>query len=274
MSVKKIGLVALVCAVFLLAGPAGKVSANHSWGGYHWERSANPVQLSLGNNLSGEWQQSFGIAVADWNSSSVLSLLGVPGSTGTRRCKADPGEIEVCNDTYGNNGWLGIAGISVSGSHIVSAYVKLNDTYYSGAPYNTPAWRNLVMCQEIGHAFGLDHQDENFNNANLGTCMDYTNDPSTNQHPNNHDYQQLADIYSHLDGDGGGGGGGGGNGPPDCRGRNCRADIDFSDPRQWGRVIETDDQGRPILYMRDLGNGRKHFTHIYPVRDTHRGRPH
>ncbi len=33
------------------------------------------------------------------------------------------------------------------------------------------------MCQEIGHDFGLDHQDENFNNPNLGTCMDYTNDP-------------------------------------------------------------------------------------------------
>jgi hypothetical protein len=40
------------------------------------------------------------------------------------------------------------------------------------------------MCQEVGHTFGLDHQDENFNNTNLGTCMDYTNDPSTNQHPN------------------------------------------------------------------------------------------
>ena len=55
------------------------------------------------------------------------------------------------------------------------------------------------MCQEVGHTFGLDHQDENFNNANLGTCMDYTNDPSTNQHPNKHDYDELITIYSHLD---------------------------------------------------------------------------
>jgi hypothetical protein len=29
--------------------------------------------------------------------------------------------------------------------------------------------------------------------------MDYTNDPSTNQHPNKHDYDELALIYSHLD---------------------------------------------------------------------------
>ena len=49
----------------------------------------------------------------------------------------------------------------------------------------------MVMCQEVGHDFGLDHQDENFNNPNLGTCMDYTNDPSTNQHPNAHDYEEL-----------------------------------------------------------------------------------
>ena len=47
--------------------------------------------------------------------------------------------------------------------------------------------------------FGLDHQDEVFDNPNLGTCMDYTNDPSTNQHPNQHDYDELALIYSHLD---------------------------------------------------------------------------
>ncbi|NUR29401.1 MAG: hypothetical protein HOV83_26740, partial [Catenulispora sp.] len=29
--------------------------------------------------------------------------------------------------------------------------------------------------------------------------MDYTNDWSTNQHPNTHDYNELATIYSHSD---------------------------------------------------------------------------
>jgi hypothetical protein len=48
-----------------------------------------------------------------------------------------------------------------------------------------------VSCQEVGHTLGLDHQDENFNNANLGTCMDYKNNQSTNQHPNKHDYDQF-----------------------------------------------------------------------------------
>ena len=54
------------------------------------------------------------------------------------------------------------------------------------------------MCQEIGHTFGLDHQDES--GADLHTCMDYADNPDAdNTHPNTHDYEQLASIYAHLD---------------------------------------------------------------------------
>ena len=75
----------------------------------------------------------------------------------------------------------------------------MNDTYFNTARYNTTAWKNLVLCQEIGHTFGLDHQDENFSNTPLGSCMDYSSDPTLNQHPNQHDYDQLELIYGHLD---------------------------------------------------------------------------
>jgi hypothetical protein len=105
----------------------------------------------------------------------------------------------VRNSRYGNTGWLGIASISLSGGHIVQGTTKLNDTYFDTPTYNTPAWRALVTCQEVGHDYGLDHQDEDFNNANLNTCMDYTNNPASNQHPNAHDYQQLLDIYNHVE---------------------------------------------------------------------------
>jgi hypothetical protein len=54
------------------------------------------------------------------------------------------------------------------------------------------------MCQEIGHTWGLDHQDES--GADFHTCMDYaTNPDSDNTHPNRHDYEELALIYSHVD---------------------------------------------------------------------------
>lgn len=119
-----------------------------------------------------------------------------------KRCVPPTGKVEVCNASYGFNGWLGVAGIYLTGGHIYKGYVKLNDSYFNTSTYNKPEWRRLVTCQEVGHTFGLDHQDENFNNANLGTCMDYTNNPlgpPSHEHPNAHDYDQLETIYSHLD---------------------------------------------------------------------------
>ncbi|MDH3493507.1 MAG: hypothetical protein OEM82_08155 [Acidobacteriota bacterium] len=255
------------CAVIFFA--SNKVEADHQWGNYHWASTSNPDNLLLGNNLSSQWYPSFVQSISDWNASTVIGVSETAGGTRPRQCRITAGRIEVCNDSYGNTGWLGIAGISVSGTHITGAYVKLNDTYYNNPPYNTAPWRNFVMCQEIGHAFGLDHQDEAFNNTNFGTCMDYTNDPvgpPNNEHPDGHDYQQLELIYNHTDG-------GGGDptptpSPTPCRGRGCNgngADIDFGDSREWGQVVERDDSGRPILYVRNLGNGKKHFTHVFPV---------
>lgn len=255
----RVALFAIFLTVFLVADNA--VNADHAWGNYHWARTSNPVVLTLGDNVSGAWDLHLVTAEIDWEQSQALSLSIVAGQTDPRRCRAATGKIEVCNDTYGFNGWLGIAGISISGDHITSSYVKLNDSYFNTSTYNTVPWRNLVMCQEVGHAFGLDHQDENFNNANLGTCMDYTNDPLSNQHPNQHDYEQLLNIYNHTDGSGGGGG------EEPCRGKGCNGknSVDFDHPSEWGRVVERDNSGRPIVYVRDFGNGRKQITHIFPL---------
>ena len=183
--------------------------ANHSWGGYHWARTANPFTIKLGNNLSSGWQTYLSKASSDWSKSTVLDTSIVAGQSGSRKCRATLGRVEVCNNTYGNNGWLGIASISLqSGTlHITQGTVRLNDTYFNQAQYNTAAWRQMVACQEIGHTFGLDHQDTNFTNTNLGTCMDYTNNPTgggtngslSNTSPNQHDYDELVTIYSHLD---------------------------------------------------------------------------
>ena len=104
-------------------------------------------------------------AIADWNAAAELNLVKVAGGTKPRNCRPTAGRIEVCNATYGNNGWLGIAQIWASGAHITQAITKLNDTYFNTPTYNTPAWRRLVTCQEIAHDFGLDHQDEAFTNT-------------------------------------------------------------------------------------------------------------
>lgn len=197
-------VLALTMSATLTAMLAIPAQASHSWGGYHWGRTANPFALKLGDNVTGAWDAHLSTASSDWSASSVLDTNVVAGTvTNRKRCTPTKGRVEVCNTTYGYNGWLGIAGIAVSGGHITSGYVKLNDSYFDSPSYNTPAWRLFVTCQEIGHTLGLDHTDEAFDNANQGTCMDYTNTPAgppSNEHPFAHDYEQLETTYAHLDG--------------------------------------------------------------------------
>lgn len=251
----------MALAVSLSAGAFASIAyANHSWGGYHWARTSNPFTLKLSDNVSSTWDSYLGTTSGDWSVSSVLDTTIIAGVF-NKNCRPTNGRVEVCNKAYGKNGWLGVAQIWInSSSHITQGTVKVNDTYFNTARYNTPAWRNLVMCQEVGHTLGLDHQDETFDNPNLGTCMDYTNNPSTNQHPNQHDYDELALIYGHLDStntiassiDGGG------KGKPATVGQ----DIDLNDPSAWGRAVKQDARGHNSLYERDLGNGEKLFTFV------------
>jgi hypothetical protein len=196
------GITVAVTAAVIMVGLVSPASANHSWGGYHWARTANPFTLRVGDNVDANWDAYLDTAISDWSASAVLDLAKVAGSARPKSCRPTAGRIEVCNSKYGGTGWLGVAQIWLNGSHITQATAKMNDTYFNTPQYNTPAWRRLVMCQEIAHGFGLDHQDENFNNPNLGTCMDYTSDPDgplSNEHPNTHDYDELETIYAHFD---------------------------------------------------------------------------
>ncbi|MBI2337739.1 hypothetical protein HYU95_01005 [Candidatus Daviesbacteria bacterium] len=237
-------IASIVFSIFL----SSTALANHSWGGYHWARTANPFTVKLGNNVSSVWNPILSTTFNDWSQSTVLDTTIVNGGTKARNCRPTLGRVEVCNAKYGNNGWLGIAQIWASGLHIVQGITKVNDTYFNTATYNTTAWRNLVMCQEVGHTLGLDHQDENFNNSNMGTCMDYTNNPDSNQHPNQHDYDELELIYSHLDL------------------TNTISQTLFpvqgnlDNPTEWGKLVKK--QGRVAVFERNFGLGNKLFTFV------------
>jgi hypothetical protein len=252
-------IVFMLMLVFALAAFPASVNANHSWGGYHWARTANPFTLKVGDNVNSAWDVYLDTAIADWSQSTVLDLMKVAGGARPKNCRPTSGRIEVCNARYGNNGWLGIAQIWITGSvHITQATTKVNDTYFDTPTYNTPAWRRLVMCQEIAHDFGLDHQDENFNNPNLGTCMDYTSDPDgppSNEHPNSHDFQQLVTIYTHLDSfnsyD---------NSNPVPPGF---ANADVHAQENWGTKVRESADGRSALFVRDFGNGNQIFTFVF-----------
>lgn len=222
---------------------------SHSWGSYHWARTSNPFNLEVGDNVTSEWDSYLNTTVSDWSRSTVLDLTKVAGQASTRRCKGTTGRVEVCNARYGNNGWLGIASISITGgTHITLGTVKVNDTYFQTSTYNTPAWRNLVMCQEVGHTIGLDHQDEDFGNEPLGTCMDYSSDPIPNQHPNAHDYDELGDIYAHLDS-----ATTVGAAVPEGNGESADG---------WGQLVSSSRGGGVETYRRDFGNGNSVVTHV------------
>jgi hypothetical protein len=240
-------------SVFLVASALVAVPsmalANHSWGGYHWARQSNPFNLKVGDNVSGAWDSILNTTISDWTQSTVLDMTKVAGGTRPKPCKPTAGRVEVCNARYGSTNWLGIAQIWITnGTHITQGITKVNDTWFDTAQYNTTAWRNLVMCQEVGHTIGLDHQDENFNNANLGTCMDYTNNPSTNQHPNSHDYQELQTIYGHLDNT--------------TTVGATPTGVNANAANSWGKLVSTSANGRTSTYVQHLGNGQSIVTHV------------
>jgi len=258
-------------AALIIGGVSAALYASHSWGGYHWARTSNPFTLKLGDNVSSTWDAHLTVASSDWSVSDVLDTTVVTGGTDARRCKPTSGRVEVCAAKYGFNGWLGLAQIWVSGGHIAQAVTKMNDSYFNTSTYKKPEWRQFVMCQEIGHTFGLSHQDENFSNPNLGSCMDYTNDPDglvvgqdDNTSPNLHDYQQLGTIYAHLDSTTTVGqtasGPGNGKMPP------AMDDIEFSGPAQWGRLVQGSQQHGFSVYELDFGGGNKVLTHVLWVR--------
>jgi hypothetical protein len=198
----------ILAAALLLGAVAAfsalPASANHSWNGYHWARTTPTFTVQLGDNVSGLWDGMLGTASSDWSQSNVLDTTVVAGGTRPKPCKPTAGRVEVCSASYGNSGWLGLAQIWITGgTHITQGVVKNNDYYFGNSTYqyNNTAEMQHVICQEIGHTFGLDHQDES--GISLNTCMDYYHNTSATDtkstHPNSHDYQELATIYSHTD---------------------------------------------------------------------------
>ena len=189
-------IIAAAAAVLLTATLAGTASASHSWSTYHWARTSNPFTIRVIDANTSTWDSHLDAAISDWDASTVLNVVEEPGAE-DKRCRAVSGKVKSCNGKYGQNGWLGVAQIWLTGGHISQGTAKMNDTYFAMPQYNDPTKRQHVMCQEIGHDWGLGHQDES--GADLNTCMDYSS-KLDNPDPNAHDYQQLVTIYgSHFD---------------------------------------------------------------------------
>jgi hypothetical protein len=250
MRTQKARFMFVLAVIVMLAAFPFSAGATHSWGNYHWARTSNPFTVKVINSMTADWDDNLNVAVSDWNSSSVMNVVQESGSddaTTRQRCRAVKGKVRSCNYTYGINGWLGLAQIWVRGSHITQGTAKMNDSYM--ATGYTETNRQHVICQEIGHDWGLDHQDES--GADLNTCMDY-DDALGNAHPNAHDYEQLGIIYAHLD--------------SSTTVGAAPAGFDNADvhaQENWGTKVRESADGRSAIFVRDFGNGNQIFTFVF-----------
>lgn len=105
-------------------------------------------------------------------------------------------DVSVFDDNFGDTGWDGLATIEstelFNWNHITHAHARLNTYYVDNSPYNNAWERRAIFCQEIGHTFGLDHDD-------TGSCMGFgyfSNATNTiNGHNTNDVYNKYR--YSH-----------------------------------------------------------------------------
>ena len=242
--------------------------ATHSWSGYHWARTTPQFTLKLGNNMTtADWRAHLTQTSSDWNSGNSAVLTAIVAGTAGKRCSMVAGTTQVCNGTYGSNGWLGLASINISGgTHITQGSAKMNDTYFNTSTYNNPNERLHVVCQEVAHTFGLDHQSTDGSSQN--SCMDYFSNTGANAtstlstKPNAHDFAQLNLIYAHLDSTStvamiAAQVAAFSQGP-------AAADRDISDdPQSWGQLVRQSLNGRSSYYERENGDGSRNATHVY-----------
>ena len=124
---------ALSCTAVLLAASFA-ANATHSWANYHWARTSQNFPLQVVDSNTPDWDGELSQTLTDWSTSTAfnLSVTSYDDSSRTRKlCRAVSGKIRSCNAAYGNNGWLGLASINISGDHITQGTSKMNDSYSS-----------------------------------------------------------------------------------------------------------------------------------------------
>ncbi len=142
--------------ILLLTALNANLAFGHRWSSWHWDKSTIRV---------GIWSctADAGAARSDWDSHTDLSLPTSSSHT----------DISVWCGNFGDTGWWGLASIEDSSfdwwhcfwwCRIEHGHARFNSFYGGSTGTGTASDRRGVLCQEIGHLFGLDH-------SNTGDCM-------------------------------------------------------------------------------------------------------
>ena len=188
------------------------------------EGTKGTFELVVLNNLcdkDGEqsllWKPFLKQVISDWNENGTLKIIEKKTKTNGKEkimsCNNSPlfynGFVNIVNGSWSDEKWEGLARWRSRGGHIQSVVVLMNEFYLFNEkkPSNSNDLnRRQTLCHEIGHALGLNHQDENHFNRNTGSCMDYSSKieggpfygPS-NVAPNAIDFQSLKEAYTSND---------------------------------------------------------------------------
>lgn len=159
----------------------------------HWDRTSIVAHVKFLDFTSSTWP--VGTATADWDQAQGVDPDWVVADA-SNTCGADCVRMEErtpANDPLFGANCTGYYGYWTnrspdSNNHWTPDNKVRFNTSCSGHDY---PWRRAMVCQELGHALGLDHS------ASTNSCM-YLQPGPADATPSPHDYYMLkAVIYDH-----------------------------------------------------------------------------
>eukprot|EP00980_Cylindrotheca_fusiformis_P005348 scaffold1138_cov128-Cylindrotheca_fusiformis.AAC.30 len=159
-------------------------------------RNNQGLTLSILNAMEDKYDNLLAEAVKNWDAGAPVDslTLTLEKIDYDYDCKEKNGVMKACNGDYGDNGWRGLNEVKLNSvtKIIVSSTARMNDHYLKSSSVEQKLY---TICHELGHGFGLPHWDIDFDNKDLGTCMDYTRRPGNNMYPSESNFQYLAELY-------------------------------------------------------------------------------
>jgi uncharacterized protein DUF4953 len=167
----------------LLLAWAAPAQAHHSWSHYHWVAPVYPIHLGFVDSTSKglREQNVLPTVLHEWSAAGPLELSSTPGDNGVKirhNCPIPAGKVRICDANFGP-GEFGHTDLNLDGDRILGARILVNNYWGTNRSY-----RRFVVCHEVGHSLGLDHQSGGSNSCLAG-----------GKHPDEHDFEMLRQIY-------------------------------------------------------------------------------